>query len=204
MYEENGFANRLGMLYAESRLSLEKFADRAGVSPSAMKNYLKGDRELKSSTIQKICNSFSVSADWLLGLSNTRTQSADIQNAINVLGLSEDATKEICYITQHDQMGNALSSLIEEPGFEELIISYNEFLRLGERIRAKIPQMTGSSDQSQEPEITDDGKIVMNVYEALVHLINKTGSIMRGICEQGFFEARIWGSTPRIAHDEDN
>ena len=130
MYAGKELTTRLGMLYAESRMSVDSFAEAAGVSRSAMQNYLNGDRELKSSTITKICKAFSVSSDWLLGLSGTRSIDTNLQATVKFLGITEKAVNKIIGIDETGDLREALSHLIEQEGFDDFILWYAIFLRM--------------------------------------------------------------------------
>lgn len=180
MYEKS-FVGRISELYDESRMSVKEFADQCNLSRQSMQYYLKGERMPDSAQLQKICQACSVSADWLLGLTEVRTISADIQNAVATLGLSEDATEKIMSLTKKDQLGNALSDLIEQSEFEELVRDYNEFLKLGAKVWEKMPDMPDPTIP-QSFEISSDGYITLSVFDALVYYSGKVESVMKSLC----------------------
>lgn len=51
----------------KGKLTLRQFSDKCGIGQSTMHNYLKG-RALRSPFIEKICQAYGCTADWLLGL----------------------------------------------------------------------------------------------------------------------------------------
>lgn len=56
----------LRALMRQHKLTVSQMAERVGVSKSAMEKYLAGPSSPRASTIQAICLSFGVAADWLL------------------------------------------------------------------------------------------------------------------------------------------
>ena len=62
------FEKRLKMVVADSNLYLYEFAKEIGITYEALRKYLKGTRVPTIVTLKKICETFDISADWLLGL----------------------------------------------------------------------------------------------------------------------------------------
>ena len=76
MYDSDSFTGRLNQLFFESRVTMQKFAEKCGVSRAAMQNYLNGGRAKPDAKIvSKICKACSVTSDWLLGLSEVKLRS---------------------------------------------------------------------------------------------------------------------------------
>jgi transcriptional regulator with XRE-family HTH domain len=50
----------------KNKMTLRRFSEKCGIGQSTMHNYLKG-RRLDEKAINKICDAFGRSADWLLG-----------------------------------------------------------------------------------------------------------------------------------------
>lgn len=63
---------RLKELRTSLRISQAAFADKIGMLQQQYSRYETGEREPQLKHIKKICSEFNVSADWLLGLSDTR------------------------------------------------------------------------------------------------------------------------------------
>lgn len=93
MSKESTTVIRLNLLYGESRLTQSDFAKLCGVSASALKNYLNGDRPFPTTNVIKLCKQLSISSDWLLGLSDVRQPSADLRGVCEYTGLSEESAK---------------------------------------------------------------------------------------------------------------
>ena len=110
MYAEN-FVGRINKLYSESGLSVKDFADKVGISRQTMDFYLNGKRSPSAESLIKISNAFSVSTDWLLAITDVRSQSVEIQSAVAALGISEAAA---ILIKEQDEMGKeSINYLLE-------------------------------------------------------------------------------------------
>mgnify|MGYP001099100700 CR=1 FL=1 len=62
------FGERLKELRIQSGLTQKALAEKLGVSPTGYAGYEQGYREPDFKTLVKICKTFKVSADYLLGL----------------------------------------------------------------------------------------------------------------------------------------
>ena len=158
------FRDRFRELYTMSQCqSITQFAQKLKMNRQSVDRYYNGDRLPDLTSIIQICRIMSVSADWLLGLSDVKSQSADTINAVNVLGISEEAVKTV---QEFDDMGKqSLSWLIEfgskaEIGFFE---AWNEYLNsLAESNYSTIRNNEVKRDETGIDGITEDGRIVLD------------------------------------------
>ena len=65
------FAKKLKELRMERGLSQRQVSKELGLSENAFANYEQGIREPSLDTLKKICEFFNVSADYLIGLSDS-------------------------------------------------------------------------------------------------------------------------------------
>ncbi len=72
------FANRLKLLRNEKKLTQAEFAKLIKVAPSTIGMYESGNREPNINTIKIIAKFFSVSSDYLIGLTDIRQSSNSI------------------------------------------------------------------------------------------------------------------------------
>ena len=94
--------------------SIVAFAEFLGTSRQSLGYYLNGERIPDAAMIKKICERCEVSADWLLGLSDVKTPSTDIQAIALRTGLSEKAIKTLeRYKTSKLEINNKLYSINE-------------------------------------------------------------------------------------------
>ena len=92
------FAERFNQLRGES--SIIEFAELLGMSRQTVGFYLNGTRIPDALTLRQISEKCSVSADWLLGLSDVREQDAEIRQICNYTGLSEAAVLRLHEYTE--------------------------------------------------------------------------------------------------------
>lgn len=178
MYEENTLAGKLNRLYSDSRMTVEKFAQVGGVSRSAMQNYLDGTRTPGADTLIRICKHFSVSSDWLLGLSDTRSVDDDMKTAIQTLGLGEKALMKIVDPNGIGQLRKELSHLIEADAFYSFLKKYKHFLDLIEKL--------DTFEDSDYVE-NEDGKIVLSKNAGIHFFMNQLSLQLRSICDEDYF-----------------
>lgn len=63
-------SKQINELLRLNNLTKKEFAEKINVAPPQITRYIKGEQNVSSTTIIKICKIFNVSADWLLGLKN--------------------------------------------------------------------------------------------------------------------------------------
>lgn len=85
------FKKRFSELRYETGLSQVKLGKLLKLSPATIGYYENGDRVPDIVTAARIANYFSVSVDYLLGLSDVRSTEQDIKNICKATGLSENA-----------------------------------------------------------------------------------------------------------------
>lgn len=102
------FKERINELCREQGSSASAMAKKAGLAPGSMNMYLSGERCPDAERLYRICKAFSISADWLLGLSDVRTVDTDIHAACETLGLTEAAANTLLR-----EQGEALNHFLE-------------------------------------------------------------------------------------------
>ena len=73
--------NRLKELRKETGKKQDELAARLGVTRQAISRYEKGERDLDTDTVRRLCEIFGVSADYLLGLSSRRSPEISPEDA---------------------------------------------------------------------------------------------------------------------------
>lgn len=177
------FQKQLNKLLEEKNMSKNKFADFCDIGSTSMQLYLNGDRMPGSYELAKICQACSVSADWLLGLSNYRTLSADLRSAVMYTGLTEDMIERIreCYTRKQVE---ALTDLVEDEMFPDMLDDYSFYLAMLEKTQdLDILQ----SDTVDKIEITDKNKVVMNITTAKALMISRVSNDIAEICNHKAF-----------------
>lgn len=81
--------DRLNALLMDLDLTTTDFAKKVGITRQTMGYYLNGERIPDSLTLVKICESCNVSANWLLGLSDTKSLDTNVEAIMQYTGLTE-------------------------------------------------------------------------------------------------------------------
>lgn len=76
-------------------MTLDQFSKKLEMSRATVGFYAAGQRIPDALGLKKIAEKCSVSADWLLGLTDLQTNDADLRNVCEYTGLSEKALKMI-------------------------------------------------------------------------------------------------------------
>lgn len=179
---EKSFRWRINDLYRETELSILEFAEKCDISRQSMQYYLQGKRMPDSSGLLKICQACSVSADWLLGLSDVRQPSSDMRAVCEYTGLSEEAVTKIRCPEVDNPFGKTLSRIIEAEEFANLITTYKIYLELVSNLNAL------DLDQHTSFQLNDQGTVTLDVVEAIHHFKQKTSLAMTHICEDEYLK----------------
>lgn len=144
------FRERINELFKERNCSIVAFADEIGITRQSLTFYLNGDRFPDFPTLQKICQSLNVSADWLLGFSDVRSPSSDIKTACNALHISENTAQTIAHLQEFDVYKPV--DLLFEPGEDldyafTLLSEYSCLRKIGIK-RSLSPDPVPESDGS--------------------------------------------------------
>ena len=89
------FPSNLRKLMEETSTTQQVLADALGVQRQTISYYCDGSSSPNWEGIANISKFFSVSADWLLGLSNVRSTQADMKSVCDFTGLSEGSVNSI-------------------------------------------------------------------------------------------------------------
>ena len=92
---ENTLPTRLKAVRAAAGLSQREMADRVGISNKVLSFYEQGRNTPDAVFIKRFAEVNQCSADYLLGLSNVKTQQADVQTICRQTGLSEAAVRQL-------------------------------------------------------------------------------------------------------------
>lgn len=86
---------RLGKLRAESNQTQQEVADALGVKRETVNQWESGTRQIKADAVMSLAEHFSVSADYILGLTNVQTTDPDTRQICAYTGLSEIAVERL-------------------------------------------------------------------------------------------------------------
>lgn len=103
--------------------SQTEFAYFLGISRQTVGFYYNGNRVPDALTLVKIAQKCNVSADYLLGLSDSKATEAEIKQICNSTGLSESAVEFLHSICEHEKQLDVISSVISHSSFP-IIVDY--------------------------------------------------------------------------------
>lgn len=181
--EHDIFKDRMTELYRVSGSpSVTQFAKMIGLKRQTVDKYLNGIQKADLPSIQQICSSMNVSADWLLGLSDVMATSADIQNAVNALGISEAAAQRIVDPQVYGLKKDVLSDLLERSEFEELLNEYGNLLKLISYINSD--QRLCDYLSGEDYVIEENGQVTIpSPYKAISVIQSSMQLICSYLCE---------------------
>jgi len=143
--EKEVFPTRLRELMRERGATQRKLADAVGVRPQTISLYATGQSYPDVNGIRKIAEYFEVSADWLLGLTNTPTTEPYQRAAFDALGINYKAIRYLMVLNEIEKekpqksSGMArhtlLSNLLSEPMFDSMLSACCEYIdKLSQKI----------------------------------------------------------------------
>ena len=112
----SGFAVRLRETRGKS-LSQAKAAELIGVTKSSLSLYECGDNIPDAKTIRKMAEVYGVSADYLLGLSDAKTDNKDIQAICEYTGLTEKTISALHEMSDSTGFVRCFLEALIAPGF---------------------------------------------------------------------------------------
>lgn len=114
---DNIFAKRLRELMADTNTTQVELANEMGVTRQAVSQYMDGSAQPNIDKFYRIAKYFNVSADYLLGFSNTTTTDTKIKSVCEYTGLNENTIKAFVFMKNYDDsLSNIFDLLINEAG----------------------------------------------------------------------------------------
>lgn len=149
-------------------MTLQEFADKLGMSRATVGFYAAGKRIPDALGIKTIAEKCNVSADWLLGLSEIKSQESDIRATCKTTGFSEKAV-ETLNILKSSPTVIGLSALIEDSGF---IAAVSEFTRLSVNVAMSIEYETNTPYSGEDIKPVDVQRgVFLRGYDACEYLL---------------------------------
>ena len=116
---EQVFGKRLKELRKEHSCTIEQFADMVGISKSTLGYYENDKRMPDIEILARIANVLNVSADYLIGRTNTTAQKGKMKTVCEFTGLSDSAAE-------------FLAQLVKDKDYEKLSVINHLFQELCE------------------------------------------------------------------------
>ena len=113
MCDKNITTVRLKRLIENSGKTRKEIAEQLKCDTSTITKHYNGDRDITTDFLIKYANLFDVSADYLLGLSDTATTDKDIQFICKYTGLSEKAIEVLHFYKDYEMICPTINLLLE-------------------------------------------------------------------------------------------
>lgn len=122
--------NRNGISPLGRVVSQSELADAINITRQAISTYCLGSSVPDAIRLKEIANYFRVSADYLLGISETRSLDTEMQSICMATGLDEDTVRAIMQISNTPKNFFTFSQLVRTREFSEIITIISEFLSI--------------------------------------------------------------------------
>lgn len=106
------FPSALRELMKENNTTQQELAAELGKTRQSISYYCDGSSSPDWETIANIAKYYSVSADWLLGLSDVRSPHADLKAVCDFTGLSEASVESILRETTNEETRHILNTIL--------------------------------------------------------------------------------------------
>lgn len=184
------FKENLNQLMKDEQMNTTEFAEKLGLSRQTVGFYLNGDRIPDALTLRSICESCSVSADYLLGLAKERTPDQTIQSACRYTGLSEKAIEVLCHHGEqelqdgyhdltHGIAKKLLNLLIESDNFYVIMVLLRHCLAAYTVKSNQKSLFTGGDYMDAERIVAEAGRVILKSSEAADFYANKAADYLK-------------------------
>jgi len=143
-WNKNSSSIRLRGLMKDTGTKQKELAQAIGVKPQTVSLYVQGQSFPDVNGLEKIARFFLVSADYLVGISETQTVDADIQAACKTTGLSEGA---INALKASGGWGlDVLNCFLGNPDFFSLLLEVRRLATAERRLKAVETDLIETAD----------------------------------------------------------
>ena len=174
----------------QGEMSNTEFADFLGMSRQTVGFYLNGNRVPDIIGLEQIARKCNVSADWLLGLSESKLLDAEIQQICHYTGLSENAVVHINM--ENCSNPSLLLELIDDLAVSKEVDSASKYLKRAALAALRDKNATRPTDVEIEYEMfvdsmdssseSHDGMIRIPTQDAILWYANKSMELVSTAC----------------------
>lgn len=147
--EKEIFPSRLReLMNREPKTSQPQLADALGVQRQTVSNYANGQSAPDWKMLSKIADYFHVSADWLLGRTETENPCAEVQAVCQMTGLSENTLNLLRIVPEASRVLNTLAKP-DNHALDSCLFRFVHALLRVEKESAKAALFVLSEDQNK-------------------------------------------------------
>lgn len=142
-------------------MTLDQFSKKLEMSRATVGFYAAGKRIPDALGLKKIAEKCNVSADWLLGLTNTRSQDIEIKQICEKIGLEEQVIIQLQGIYEgrdyEPETIEGINSILSSSIFQLLARDYVRLKRFTEKVTAEYKEH--SFGELEDP-IHEEGEVI--------------------------------------------
>lgn len=168
---------------------MEEFGNAVGLTRQSVSNYESGTRIPGSIDLAKICDACGCTSDWLLGRSDTKSPSKDIQSACHTTGLNEKAVTVLSGLKKNI-VASCGEEVFIEKGYVEVLSEiieakdFQKFIHTLTIYYIHAIQLALSGEYADEPEQSAVSVIPLSLNEENELVLTLTCDMLRDICKE--------------------
>ena len=125
------FAQRLFDLRESKNIKRQEMAESLGISRASLEYYEKGKRKPDIEMVIKIASYLSVSTDYLLGITDAKTNNKDIQFICDYTGLTANSVNVLSSIKDNPKQVKVLNFLLEYINPDSVCDTESQYINTG-------------------------------------------------------------------------
>ena len=184
---ENRFKRARTIHNRHGAQSTQEVAKETGVTKSLIEDIestVGKPRNVGYLTVKKLAQHYGVSADYLLGISDTPSTKEDIQTACKTTGLSTSVIEWLKTITGDPAKIDALNSILDNKTFQAILPYIDELKDV--QIAAEMNRLGSANEQVQFVQVKDisDGQYLVGGYEYLSVLEYRIAELLKIVIDE--------------------
>lgn len=184
---ENRFKRARTIHNRHGAQSTQEVAKETGVTKSLIEDIestVGKPRNVGYLTVKKLAQHYGVSADYLLGISDTPSTKEDIQTACKTTGLSTSVIEWLKTITGDPAKIDALNSILDNKTFQAILPYIDELKDV--QIAAEMNRLGSANEQVKFVQVKEisDGQYLVGGYEYLSVLEYRIAELLKVVIDE--------------------
>ena len=184
---ENRFKKARTIHNRHGAQSTQEVAKETGVTKSLIEDIestVGKPRNVGYLTVKKLAQHYGVSADYLLGISDTPSTKEDIQTACKTTGLSTSVIEWLKTITGDPAKIDALNSILDNKTFQAILPYIDELKDV--QIAAEMNRLGPANEQVKFVQVKEisDGQYLVGGYEYLSVLEYRIAELLKIVIDE--------------------
>lgn len=184
---ENRFKRARTIHNRHGAQSTQEVAKETGVTKSLIEDIestVGKPRNVGYLTVKKLAQHYGVSADYLLGISDTPSTKEDIQTTCKTTGLSTSVIEWLKTITGDPAKIDALNSILDNKTFQAILPYIDELKDV--QIAAEMNRLGSANEQVKFVQVKEisDGQYLVGGYEYLSVLEYRIAELLKVVIDE--------------------